>query len=94
MGAAASLRRSRIPEEVCGKMSEVSKGGRTIVFVSRQMSQIRRLCERVIWVDRDVISQDGPTLGVVFAYEATFAGQPEVDGLGKQDLGRSIQFVK
>jgi len=30
-----------------GKMSEVSKGGRTIVFVSHQMGQIRRLCERV-----------------------------------------------
>src|ERR1700719_727493 len=73
-----------------GKMSEVSKGGRTIVFVSHQMSQIRRLCERVIWVDRGVIQQDGPTLDVS-AYEATFAGQLEVDGLGKQDLGRGIQ---
>src|ERR1700731_4519925 len=68
-----------------GKMSEVSQGGRTIVFVSHQMSQIRRLCERVIWVDCGVIQQDGPTLDVVSAYEATFAGQLEVDGLGKQD---------
>src|SRR6267378_2885483 len=77
-----------------GKMSEVSKGGRTIVFVSHQMSQIRRLYEHVIWVDRGVIQQDGPTIDVVSAYEATFAGQLEVDGLGKQDLGHGIQFVK
>ena len=76
------------------KTSEVSKGGRAIVFVSRQMCQIRRLCERVIWVDRGAIKQDGPTIDVVSAYEATFAGQLEVDGLGKQDLGRSIRFVK
>jgi hypothetical protein len=40
-------------------------------------------------VDRGVIQQDGPTLDVVSAYEATFAGQLEVDGLGKQDLGRN-----
>ena len=48
----------------------------------------------MIWVDRGVIQQDGPTLDVVSAYEATFAGQLEVDGLGKKDLGRGIQFVK
>src|SRR5207244_5062958 len=42
-----------------GKMSEVSKGGRTIVFISHQMSQIRRLCERVIWVARGGIKKDG-----------------------------------
>ena len=67
-----------------GRMSEVSRGGRTIVFVSHQMSQIRRLCERVLWVDRGVIQQDGPTLDVVSAYEATFAGQLEVDGPGNK----------
>ena len=77
-----------------GKMSEVSKGGRTIVFVSHQMGHIRRLCERVIWVDRGVIKQDVPTFDVVSNHEATFARQLEVDGLGKQDLGRGVQFVK
>src|SRR6202045_1912761 len=55
-----------------GKMSEVSKDGRTIVFVSHQMGQIRRLCERVIWIDHGVIKQDGPTLDVVSAYERAF----------------------
>src|SRR5271168_4432708 len=29
-----------------GKMQDVSKSGRTIIFVSHQMNQIRRLCER------------------------------------------------
>src|SRR5438876_7026469 len=42
-----------------GRMSEVSKAGRTIVFISHQMGQIRRLCERVIWVDHGVIKKDG-----------------------------------
>jgi len=34
-----------------GKMDEVTKGGRTIVFVSHQMNQIRRLCQRCIWIN-------------------------------------------
>jgi ABC-type polysaccharide/polyol phosphate transport system ATPase subunit len=53
-----------------GKMQEVSRSGRTIVFVSHQMNQIRRLCERVFWVDGGRIRYEGPTGKVIAAYEA------------------------
>ena len=53
-----------------GKMGEVAHAGRTIVFVSHQMNQIRRLCERVIWIDGGTIRQTGPTGEVVGAYES------------------------
>jgi lipopolysaccharide transport system ATP-binding protein len=53
-----------------GKMEDVSKGGRTVLFVSHQMNQIRRLCERVIWLDGGRIVREGPTHEVVSAYEA------------------------
>ena len=53
-----------------GKMQEVSRSGRTIVFVSHQMNQIRRLCERVFWVDGGMIRLVGPTGKVIAAYEA------------------------
>ena len=76
-----------------GKMSEVSKGGRTIVFVSHQMSQIRRLCERVIWVDRGVIKQDGPALDVVSAYERAFTEHIAVNAQ-EESSGQRIQFLK
>ena len=76
-----------------GKMSEVSKGGRTIVFVSHQMSQIRRLCERVIWVDRGIIKQDGPALEVISAYERAFTESTEVYSQGEA-FGQGIQFLK
>src|SRR5580698_2349998 len=52
-----------------GKMSEVSRGGRTILFVSHQMGQILRLCERVFWIDGGQIREEGPTGGVIAAYE-------------------------
>jgi hypothetical protein len=76
-----------------GKMSEVSKGGRTIIFVSHQMGHIRRLCERVIWVDRGVIKLDGPTLDVVSAYERAFAERTEVNAQ-EESSGQGIQFLK
>jgi ABC-type polysaccharide/polyol phosphate transport system ATPase subunit len=53
-----------------GKMQDISTSGRTIVFVSHQTNQIRRLCERVMWIDAGVVRQDGPTGEVLGAYES------------------------
>src|SRR5271163_1704993 len=52
-----------------GKMQDISRSGRTIVFVSHQMGQIRRLCERVLWIDGGQIREQGPTGKVIAAYE-------------------------
>ncbi len=57
-----------------GKMQDVSKSGRTIVFVSHQMNQIRRLCERVIWIDAGTIRNAGSTRLVIGAYETAMRG--------------------
>jgi lipopolysaccharide transport system ATP-binding protein len=53
-----------------GKMGEVARGGRTILFVSHQMSQVRRLCDTSIWLDQGRIRASGPSGDVVGAYEA------------------------
>lgn len=53
-----------------GRMGDVARAGRTVVLVSHQLNQIRRLCHRVIWVDDGQIRQDGPTHQVVSAYES------------------------
>src|SRR5215467_9134221 len=53
-----------------GKMQDVSKSGRTIVFVSHQMNQIRRLCARAIWIDGGGLRRDGLASVVVNEYEA------------------------
>jgi lipopolysaccharide transport system ATP-binding protein len=53
-----------------GKMGKVAEGGRTILFVSHQMNQIRRLCERVLWIDGGGLRSDGPAKLVVNQYEA------------------------
>jgi ABC-type polysaccharide/polyol phosphate transport system ATPase subunit len=52
------------------KMSEVSRSGRTVLLISHQMNQIRRLCGRSIWLDRGRVKAVGTTGEVVAAYEA------------------------
>jgi len=53
-----------------GKMEEVSGSGRTILFVSHQMNQIRRLCKRVLWLEGGEIYRSGPTAAILGEYEA------------------------
>src|ERR1700720_3331172 len=64
-----------------GKMGEVASGGRTIIFVSHQLNQIRRLCEKVIWLDQGKIFQAGPTPEVAGAYEVSMTNR--TDGMAQ-----------
>ena len=79
-----------------GKMGEVARAGRTIVLVSHQMNQIRRLCERVIWMDGGTIRQSGPTAEVAGAYEAAVnSGSASIqENRGQQARFISWEFVK
>ena len=56
-----------------GKMGKVAAEGRTVVFVSHDMSAISRLCKRVIWIDKGKIVADGPTESVITKYLASDA---------------------
>jgi ABC-type polysaccharide/polyol phosphate transport system ATPase subunit len=57
-----------------GKMHEVSHAGRTVLFVSHQMNQIRRLCGRCIWLDQGRVVAIGETADVMGKYEASLVG--------------------
>jgi lipopolysaccharide transport system ATP-binding protein len=52
-----------------GKMGEVAQAGRTIILVSHQMNQIRRLCEKVVWMDGGTVRKIGPVAETANAYE-------------------------
>jgi len=51
-----------------GKMSELGKGGRTIMFVSHSMPAMLRLCERAILLENGSVVAAGPTHDVVRVY--------------------------
>ncbi|MFZ0212717.1 MAG: ABC transporter ATP-binding protein [Candidatus Acidiferrales bacterium] len=51
-----------------GKMSDVSRQGRTILFVSHNMAALRKLCSRAIWLDGGRIADSGGADDVVRHY--------------------------
>jgi lipopolysaccharide transport system ATP-binding protein len=51
-----------------GKMSDVAKEGRTVLFVSHNMSAIRQLCPTGVWLNDGRILQDGPSEDIVRNY--------------------------
>jgi lipopolysaccharide transport system ATP-binding protein len=78
-----------------GKMQEVSKSGRTIVFVSHQMNQIRRLCQRVLWLEAGLIHKAGPSGLILGEYEAASSpGQSGADARsnGNQKKTRFLEW--
>jgi ABC-type polysaccharide/polyol phosphate transport system ATPase subunit len=78
-----------------GKMDEISHEGRTIVFVSHQMNQLRRLCGRCLWLDAGRVVEVGPTANVINHYEASFmdgaaATRPRNSSKGATWLGWTL----
>lgn len=53
-----------------GKMEDVSRSGRTILFVSHNMSAVNRLCERAILFDEGKIKKVGEVHEVTAAYQS------------------------
>ena len=76
-----------------GKMGDVAKAGRTVVLVSHQLNQIRRLCQRVVWVDAGQIRQNGNTHEVVSAYESAMSSAAKSSGDQDTKHVRSAKFV-
>jgi ABC-type polysaccharide/polyol phosphate transport system ATPase subunit len=60
----------RFQKKCLGKMGEVANAGRTVILVTHQLNQIRRLCHRVVWLDGGGLRRSGVTAEVVSAYEA------------------------
>jgi lipopolysaccharide transport system ATP-binding protein len=51
-----------------GKMGDVAKGGRTILFVSHNMAAVQRLCPRAILFSEGHLEQDGTADDVIASY--------------------------
>jgi lipopolysaccharide transport system ATP-binding protein len=52
-----------------GKMQEVTRGGRTVLFVSHDMNSIRRLCQHALWLDAGEVRAQGSAEDMTVRYE-------------------------
>jgi lipopolysaccharide transport system ATP-binding protein len=77
-----------------GKMEQVSQSGRTIIFVSHQMNQIRRLCQRSLWIDDGTIRKAGPTGTILGEYEAALSSGAGSAGSRADASRRKARFLR
>ncbi len=56
-------------EKSRARMLELMSGGTTVLFVSHDLDQIRRMCDRVLWLDHGQVKSIGKTDEVCDAYE-------------------------
>jgi lipopolysaccharide transport system ATP-binding protein len=54
-----------------GKMGSVAREGRTVLFVSHNMTAVQSLCDRVIWLREGQVAEDGRADRVVSDYLKT-----------------------
>jgi len=65
-----------------GKMGDVAREGRTVVFVSHNMAAIEALCPRTVWIDGGRVRGDGSSAAVIEDYLASVT---EVDSISVSD---------
>ncbi|HEV2063499.1 MAG TPA: ABC transporter ATP-binding protein [Thermoanaerobaculia bacterium] len=59
------------------KFAEFERAGRTLVFVSHDLSLVAERCRRAIWLDRGRVAFDGPAAETVARYRERVAQQEE-----------------
>lgn len=66
---------SRFQEKSYARMLELMRRGTTVLLVSHDLGQIRRLCDRVLWLDGGRVRRIGDTQEVCDAYAKASSGK-------------------
>lgn len=79
-------------KKAIGKMQDLSSGeGRTVIFVSHNMTSVRNLCSRAILLDNGQVKSDGNVSKVLQQYLQTKSGRIEWKGKDGED---NIQLIE
>jgi len=57
-----------------GRIEDISKSGRTVLFVSHDMQAVSRLCQRAYWLELGRVVKEGPSEDIVATYIQAQAG--------------------
>lgn len=84
----------KFQKKCLNRMGDVAKAGRTILFVSHQMNQIRRLCSKVIWIEEGQIRKAGSTAEVATAYETAMSSNSwqKESAAGSNKMARFVRW--
>jgi lipopolysaccharide transport system ATP-binding protein len=56
-----------------GKMKSVANAGRTVLFVSHNLTALQSLCNRALWLDKGQLKEEGASSKVISTYLQTTA---------------------
>jgi len=68
-----------------GKMNEVAKAGRTVIFVSHNLAILQALCDRGILLERGQVVADAPVTEAIDSYLRTLEQAADQDLLERTD---------
>lgn len=77
-------------EKCMGKMAEMGRRDRTVLFVSHELGAITQLCTRAIWLDRGGVRADGTPRAVVSSYLEQVAAHQSLDVEFEDDPDTSV----
>ncbi|MBI4314609.1 MAG: ABC transporter ATP-binding protein [Chloroflexi bacterium] len=77
-----------------GKMGDVAKTGRTVLFVSHNMGAIAELCQRAILLDHGRIVEMGEVNGVVRAYLSSVAEKAESAAIAPPEVDKGVTLQR
>ncbi len=90
---------ARFQQKCLAKMQQVGRSGRTVVFVSHNMAAIRSLCDRAVWIEKGLLTQDGPAGDVVNRYlgsalgDVTGPGRPSLEDFADRSGNGAVRFT-
>jgi lipopolysaccharide transport system ATP-binding protein len=84
---------SEFQKKCIGKMDEVSKSGRTLLFVSHNMSALQTLCTRGLLLQNSTVQYQGDVQNAIELYNENFVSGSTVFDLEPVNRSRGARFA-
>jgi lipopolysaccharide transport system ATP-binding protein len=88
---------AQFQKKCLGKMETIARGGRTVLFVSHQMSAVQRLCRQCLLLDKGRLESFGPKNDIIAQYLSKSAQRDQpgdwIDLAGPRKASREARFM-
>ena len=86
---------AQFQKKCLGKMESVSRNeGRTVLFVSHNMSAVNRLCNRAIWLMHGKVKDNGQIDSIVWSYLTDSQNNGQKEWLNEHSSGNSSVLLR
>ncbi len=84
---------AQFQKKCLGKMGDVAKQGRTVLFVSHNMSAVRQLCTTALWIDNGKRRQYGSAEDIIAGYlRESYDSGMQTESVFEEDTAKAFQL--